>query len=113
MPTEHPHIVRIKGVQGGEPIVNGAYVSVRAIVEMTRLGETLEEILEAYEPITLAQVYDALSYYHDHKSEIEGYIRENEEAGKEAQKISREIDRQRKQNRRNSRLKKAGRNGRR
>lgn len=78
--TDHPHIVRIQGVRGGEPIVRDAYISVRAIVERTRLGETPEQILEAYEKLTLAQVYDALSYYHDHTDEIEGYIHANEEA---------------------------------
>jgi hypothetical protein len=29
--------------------------------------------------LTLAQVYDALSYYHDHRDEIEQELRENTE----------------------------------
>jgi uncharacterized protein (DUF433 family) len=99
MPTDHPYIVRIRGMRGGEPIIRGAYISVRAIIERTRLGETPEQVLEAYEKLTLAQVYDALSYYHDHTDEIEGYIRENEEAGKETMKLSREFLRRIKRNR--------------
>lgn len=113
MPTDHPHIVRIKGVRGGEPIVNGAYISVRAIVERTRLGETPQQILEAYEKLTLAQVYDALSYYYDHQAEIEAYIRENEDALKEVIRMSRASDRQRKRGRRARRSRRAGQNGRR
>jgi hypothetical protein len=32
--------------------------------------------------LTLAQVYDALSYYHEHPQEIEQYIAENAEFAK-------------------------------
>jgi len=100
MPTDHPHIVRIKGVQGGEPIVRDVGVTVRGIVEMTRMGDTPQQIADAYEPyLSLAQVYDALSYYHDHPGEIEEYIRQHEAAGKEAMKLSREFLQRLKRNR--------------
>ena len=78
--TEHPHIVLIEGVCGGRPIIAGTRISVRTIVERVRLGDSFEQIVENYPPLTLAQVYDALSYYHEHKSEIEGEIAANEEA---------------------------------
>jgi len=78
--TEHPHIVRVEGVCGGRPIVAGTRISVRTLVERTRLGDSPEQIVADYPPLTLAQVYDALSYYHEHKAEIEGEIAANEEA---------------------------------
>ncbi len=78
--TEHPHIVRIEGVCGGRPIIAGTRISVRTIAERVRLGDSPEQIVENYPPLTLAQVYDALSYYHEHKSEIEAEIAANEEA---------------------------------
>jgi uncharacterized protein (DUF433 family) len=78
--TEHPHIVRIEGVCGGRPIIAGTRISVRAVVERVRLGDSPEQIVEDYPPLTLAQVYDALSYYHEHRSEIEAEIAANEEA---------------------------------
>jgi len=37
-------------------------------------------MVENYPALTLAQVYDALSYYHEHKSEIEAEIAANEKA---------------------------------
>ena len=80
LPTEHPYIVRIEGVRGGEPVVRGTGISVRTIVERIRLGETPEQIASTYPVLTLAQVYAALSYYHDHPQEIEAYIKENEAA---------------------------------
>ena len=78
--TEHPHIVRIKGVCGERPIVAGTRISVRTVVERVRLGDSPEQVVENYPPLTLAQVYDALSYYHEHESEIEAEIAANEEA---------------------------------
>ena len=44
------------------------------------LGETPESIVEKVLPhLTLAQVYDALSYYHDHKAEIDLELAESTE----------------------------------
>ncbi len=95
--TDHPHIVRIEGVQSGEPIVRGVYVTVRGIVELTQQGQTPAQIVEEHAPLlSLAQVYDALSYYYDHQAEIETYIWEQQEALRRATKLSREISKRRK-----------------
>ena len=77
--TAHPHIIRIAGVQGGEPIVRNAYVTVRTIVEQIRLGATPEELVEGYPPLTLAQIHDALSYYYDPTEEIDHLIAEHKQ----------------------------------
>ena len=78
--TAHPHIVKIERLHGGEPVVRGAYVTVRTIVEQTRIGTTTEELLSGYPPLTLAGIYDALSYYYDNKEEIDKIIEENRQA---------------------------------
>jgi uncharacterized protein (DUF433 family) len=79
--TDHPYIVRVDGVRGGEPIIRGTGICVRTIIERFRLlNETPEQIASAYPPLTLSQVYAALSYYYDHPQEIEAYITENEAA---------------------------------
>ncbi|MBI5300534.1 MAG: DUF433 domain-containing protein [Chloroflexi bacterium] len=67
----------MEGYQGGEPITRNGYVTVRTIVEQTRLGTTPQELVEGHPPLTLAEVYDALSYYYDHTEEIEQIIAEN------------------------------------
>jgi uncharacterized protein (DUF433 family) len=64
----------------GEPTIQGSSITVRTIVERTRLGDTPEQIVEAYPVLTLAQIHAALGYYYDHPGEIEGYIQENREA---------------------------------
>ena len=79
-PTDHPHIYTSPTMHRGEPTIRGTAISVRTIVERTRLGDSPEEILHGYPHLNLAQVYDALSYYYDHKEQIDRYSRENEEA---------------------------------
>lgn len=77
--TDHPHIIKIEGVRGGAPITRESYTSVHAIVEITyRLKQTPEEIVDSYNDLTLAQVFDALSYYYDHKQEIDDIIEAND-----------------------------------
>ena len=89
--TAHPYIVRIAGVQGGEPITRNGYVTVRTIVEQTRLGTTPAELVEGHPPLALAEVYDALSYYYDHIDEMEQIIAENNAALERAIELSRQI----------------------
>ena len=80
-PTEHPHIYTSPTMHHGEPTIRGSAISVRDVVLRTRLGDSPEQILQGYPHLSLAKIYDALSYYYDHIEEIENYIRENEEAG--------------------------------
>jgi uncharacterized protein (DUF433 family) len=75
--TEHRYIVRDDAILSGEPIVIGTRTPVRAVVELWRLGVTPEEITGHLPHLTLAQVFDALSYYADHQAEIQRYIEQN------------------------------------
>jgi uncharacterized protein (DUF433 family) len=75
--TEHQHIECVEGVQGGSPVIKGTRTPVKTIVGYYKLGLSVEEILEGLPHLTPAQVYDALSYYHDHQEEIERDIRES------------------------------------
>lgn len=77
---EGQHIVRDLKMHRGEPTIRGTAISVRTIVERTRLGDTPEEIVATYPVLTLARVHAALGYYYDHPGEIDGYSRENREA---------------------------------
>ncbi|MBI5042971.1 MAG: DUF433 domain-containing protein [Nitrospirae bacterium] len=75
----HSYITRDPKICGGEPILAGTRISVRLIVEWENTGKSVDEIVAMYPHITHAQVYDALSYYYDHKEEIDRYIQENTE----------------------------------
>ena len=75
--TEHYYVVTDGDILGGEPIVRGTRTPVRAVVELWRQGLSPEEIPNRLTHLTVAQVFDALSYYNDHLSEINGYIERN------------------------------------
>lgn len=75
--TENRYIVKNDKILGGEPIIKGTRTPVRAIVETWRQGVFPEEIPNLFPHLTLAQVFDALSYYSEHQEEINEYIQRN------------------------------------
>ena len=75
--TQHRYIVSDDKILGGEPIIRGTRTPVRAIVETWRLGVAAEAIPQSMPHLTLAQVFDALSYYSDHQDEINAFIERN------------------------------------
>jgi uncharacterized protein (DUF433 family) len=75
--TDNRYIVRDEQILSGEPIIKGTRTPVRAIVETWRMGVAPEEIPNGLPHLTLAQIFDALSYYSDHKDEINTYIERN------------------------------------
>lgn len=75
--TTHCYIVADEGILHGEAIIAGTRTPVRAIVELWRLGFTPDEIPRHLPHLTLAQVFDALSYYSDHQPEIQAYLDRN------------------------------------
>ena len=89
--TEHYYVVTDDKVLSGEPIIKGTRTPVRAIVELYRLGTAAEEIPNHLPHLTLAQVFDALSYYNDHQSEINDYIERNRIADEKMDPLVREL----------------------
>lgn len=76
----HPHIVTDPEVCGGSPRLAGTRITVRTVVIAILLhGLTSEELLQHYPHLSLAAVYDALSYYYDHREAIDREIAEHEE----------------------------------
>jgi uncharacterized protein (DUF433 family) len=67
-------IVRSPDICEGRPRISGTGMSVRRIVGWYKLGLSPEEIAHRIPPLTLAQVYAALTYYHANRDEIEGDI---------------------------------------
>lgn len=75
--TTSRYVARNQEILGGEPIIKGTRTSVRAVVGLWQLGIMPEEILSHLPHLTLAQVFDALSFYLDNQTEINGYIEKN------------------------------------
>ena len=71
---------------GGKPRIAGHRIKVQDVVIWhERLGMSPDEIVYHYPSITLADVYAALSYYHDHLEEIRQQIADDNAFVKEMQ----------------------------
>ncbi len=68
--TEHPHIVKSPDVLGGEPRIEETRLSVLQIFDMFQGGMTADEIVAEFPFLTQAQIFDAVSYAHDHPAEM-------------------------------------------
>lgn len=80
------HIEITPGICGGKPRIAGHRIRVDDIVIWhERMGLSPNEIVSQYPTITLADVYAALTYYHDHFEEIRQQIREDEEFARSMQ----------------------------
>lgn len=75
--TAHRYVVTDLSILGGEPIIAGTRTPIRAIIELYRQGLSPETIPHRLPHLSLAQVFDALSYYSDHQDEINQYIARN------------------------------------
>ncbi len=66
-------IVSNPRLRSGRPVIAGTATSVRAIAILYKQGLTPEEIAGEL-PLSFAQVYAALTFYHLHVAEIEADI---------------------------------------
>ena len=72
--TEHPHVVVVRGAGGDEAVVKGTRLSVLLLAALLNRGETPDGILSLYPNLSPASLYDALSYYYDHKDQFDREI---------------------------------------
>lgn len=78
--VHHPYVKKVPGVCGGEPVIAETRFPVRSVVVyILHQGMTPEEMVAQWDYLSLAQIYDALSYYYDHKEEIDKSIEQNRE----------------------------------
>lgn len=75
--TEHPYIVKVPGVCGGAATIRGTRVPVWVLAGYAHQGRTAAELQQLYPQLSLAQLYDALSYWQDHPDEIEADLAVN------------------------------------
>ena len=69
------HIEITPNICGGKPRIAGHRIKVQDIVIWhERMGMSPDEIVYHHPSITLADVYAALAYYHDHREEIREQI---------------------------------------
>lgn len=73
-PTLNQHIAITPGILSGRPHIAGRRIAVHHVVVWhERLGVSADEIATNYD-LSLADVYAAISYYFDHRAEIDSDI---------------------------------------
>lgn len=76
----HPHIASHADVLNGSPVIKGTRFPVRSVVvRVLQQGMSPEELIREFPHLSLAQVYDALSFYYDHRESIDRELTENSE----------------------------------
>jgi len=70
--------VKEPGYCGGKAAIDNTRIRVNNVVFLHMDGKTPNEILVEYPDLTLAQVRAALTYYYDHKEEIEAEFAESD-----------------------------------
>lgn len=84
VPTQHIELT--PGICGGKPRIAGHRIKVQDIVIWhERMAMSPDEIVYHYPTITLADVYAALAYYHDHREQIRQDIESSEIFAKQLQ----------------------------
>jgi uncharacterized protein (DUF433 family) len=74
----HPYVEILQSRSGPRAAIKGTRIGIDVIAGYTQAGYTPREIVENILPhLTLAQVYDALSYYEDHRAAIDESLRLN------------------------------------
>lgn len=72
------HITQTPGVCGGKPCIAGRRIRVQDIYIWHEInGISVDEIANQYD-LTLAQIYAALTYYFEHRDEIQSDIKESD-----------------------------------
>ena len=76
---EKRHVEVTPGVCGGRARIAGHRIRVQDIVLWTEQGRSPDQIVADFPQLSLADVYAALAYYHDHREEIDRQIREDDQ----------------------------------
>lgn len=75
----YPHISIDPAVCDGAPRVAGTRITVAHIAEaVEHLGMTTDDVVAMYLSLNLAKVHAALTYYHEHRREIDASIRRDQ-----------------------------------
>jgi uncharacterized protein (DUF433 family) len=88
IPTIASHIEITPGTCGGKPRIAGHRIRVEDVVVWhERMGDSADEIVSRFPQLTLADVYAALAYYHDHREEVDANMEEGEKLVEEMRRL--------------------------
>jgi uncharacterized protein (DUF433 family) len=78
--TGHPYVEINSKICSSSPVVAGTRVRIVDIaIEYEYLNHSPDEIINAHPHLKLEQVQDALSYYYEHRDEMDTKIKEDKQ----------------------------------
>lgn len=81
------HIEITPGKCGGKPCIAGHRIRVQDIVLWTEKGRSADEIVADFPQLSLADIYAALAYYHDHREQIDAQMEAGEKLVEEMRRL--------------------------
>src|SRR6266705_828023 len=81
-----PRPVPLKELEHGALRVAGTRISFETVIEAYKEGATPEQIVDAFQPLRLADVYTLIGYYLDHKAEVDAYLQDVEHEAEEGRR---------------------------
>jgi uncharacterized protein (DUF433 family) len=85
MAQQTARIVRDESVMGGEPRIEGHRISVRQVADWVEEGDLSAKTVADRYNLDIADVYRALTYYHEHPGEMAEVRRRRREQIRAAQ----------------------------
>lgn len=71
----HPYVEVVESRSGPRPVVKGTRIGVDVIVNYIHAGYSPRDLVNDFFPhLNLAQIYDVLSYYEDHRAGIDAVM---------------------------------------
>jgi uncharacterized protein (DUF433 family) len=75
----HADLPPLRVDPGGAVRVGSSRISLDLVVEQYESGMTPEDMIRAYDTLTLAEVYAVIAYYLRHHDEVRAYLKGREE----------------------------------
>lgn len=74
--TAYRYLVNMPGVCGGKTIIEGTRIGVHDVAGLIVNGASVDEAQRSFPDLSRAQIYECLSYYEDHRTEIDALVAE-------------------------------------
>lgn len=74
--TAYRYLVNVPGTCGGKTVVEETRIGVHDVIGLIVNGASVEEVHRSFPDLTRAQIYECLSYYEDHRTEIDALVAE-------------------------------------
>ncbi|HWQ32686.1 MAG TPA: DUF433 domain-containing protein [Blastocatellia bacterium] len=73
--------------EGGTIRITGTRVSLESVIYQYQQGATAEQVQDSFPSLKLADIYAVISYYLNHRAEVDEYLRQQETRAEEVRRM--------------------------